>query len=187
MRRHVAGAHDAGRAVPATAAAYPDASSRRSGEASSVVGIGKRSLDLRRPVQRTDAQVGRNRVGIDDLSGIHFSRRIPYRLELAESLHEVRSVHLFEQRRLCLSVAVLARKRSVVFDDQIRPFLQKPGPVLETFLGAQIKIDPAVHQPISKMTVDRRLVSMPMQQRLEITQVSAEFFSRYGSIFPAFI
>ncbi len=43
---------------------------------------------------RVDAQ--HLAVGVDDLAGVHAVLRVPQRLELAESLHELGAVHPFQ-------------------------------------------------------------------------------------------
>src|SRR3546814_7136581 len=45
--------------------------------------------------------------------------RIPDRLELAERLHQFRAIHLRQQARAHLTVAMLAGQRAAVTEDQI--------------------------------------------------------------------
>jgi hypothetical protein len=89
---HIARAHHTAIAVVAPASANADASPCRAGEAAAVLGICEMAPDFLRPIQRTYAQVGRDREWIDHLARVHFPIGVPDRLELPKCLNEFRPV-----------------------------------------------------------------------------------------------
>src|SRR5215831_16899249 len=62
------------------------------------------------------------------LSGIHFSIGIPYRLELTKPLDQLRSEHFRQKLCACLSVPVLAGKRSPKAHAKVRRLFHKRAP-----------------------------------------------------------
>src|SRR5205085_9139322 len=74
---HVARAHHTLTAVVAATGSDAHTAAGRPGEAAAILLVREAALDLRRPVERSDAQIGRNREGIDHLPGVHLPLRIP--------------------------------------------------------------------------------------------------------------
>jgi hypothetical protein len=116
-RDHEARAHHAAARPPALA--DPDAASGRVNQAASVALKGEVGLHRRRRVARAEPQVRGDRVGVDDLAGVHLPARVPDRLELAESADQLIAEHLRQELGLRLAVAVLARDRAAMRDDQL--------------------------------------------------------------------
>src|SRR5205085_10860192 len=81
---------------------------------------------------------------------------------------------------------MLAGKRAAIAHHEVGSLFEKALPVLHALFAAQIEIDPAVHEAIAKMSVDRRLVGVRMQQRVEITQIGPELLAWDRPVLPAF-
>src|SRR5205823_936010 len=123
-----------GAASEPAAGAHADAAQGGFGEASAV----RRVLEVRaregRPVQGAQAKVLVEAIRIDELAGIHASLRVPDRLELAESLDQLRPEHPRQQLRARLAVAVLAGERPAEAHDEKGRLLHEgavgadPGP-----------------------------------------------------------
>jgi hypothetical protein len=80
--------------------------------------VGRRSgLDLRRRVAGPSRRLESDRVGIDDLAGVHLPVRVPDRLELAEGATSSRP-NISRAARPRLAVAVLAGERAAVRDHE---------------------------------------------------------------------
>src|SRR4030095_13299456 len=90
------------------AAAFPDADAaeRREREAATVVLKREMRGRLRWAVIGAEAQVLVGSVRIDDLARIHFSLRVPDRLELPERVDQLGTDHLRQELRPRLAVAV---------------------------------------------------------------------------------
>src|SRR5947207_11597947 len=79
-RRQVARAHDAVLGVMPAAFADPDAA--YCGPVPAALGReGEAGVEPRRAIIRAEAQIGGDRVGIEDLARVHHSLRVPERLE----------------------------------------------------------------------------------------------------------
>src|SRR6185437_6916027 len=78
------------------------------GEAAAVLAISKFGGDLARRVVGAELEMRVDRVGIDDLTGIHLPLRIPDALELAHGLNEFGPVLFHQKLRALLTVAMLA-------------------------------------------------------------------------------
>src|SRR5579885_129531 len=184
-RCHIARAHHALLASFPAAKADADAAPRRFRKAAVVFFIGEVVLDFRRLIGGADAQIGRDREGIDDFAGVHAARRIPDRLELAEGLDKLGAIHLLEERTARLAVAMLAGKRAAVADDEIRALVEKALPIGEASLRAQIERNPAMDEAIAEVAIDRSLIAVSMKECLEVAQIIAEHLAGHGGIFPA--
>ena len=126
---HVAGAHRP--RVLLAALADADAALGRVGEAAVVVGELEVRLDLGRVVGRAEPEVLARQIrGRPPCAGSSCCR-VPDRLELAEGPDQLGPEHLGQERRLRLAVAVLARDRAAVADDQVGRLVQELAEVLD--------------------------------------------------------
>ena len=119
------------------------------------------------------------------LARIHFIERIPDRLELGEGLDQLVAVHDRQQLAAGLPIAVLARERTAVFDDEMRRFGDKAAVLRDAFGGKKIEIDAAVHATLAEVAVKRSHVAKLLHQIVELAQVIADPIRRHGCIFPA--
>src|SRR5205814_2288356 len=104
-RRDVARAHDTVLGLVPAAFADPDAA-HRSAVPAALRREGEAGVEPRRTVIGAEAEIGGDRVRIDDFARVHHAVRIPDRLELAERLDELGAVHLDEQLGFRLTVAM---------------------------------------------------------------------------------
>src|SRR5438067_499268 len=183
-RRQVARAHDAVLGVMPAAFADPDtaycgpvpAALRREGEA---------GVEPRRTVIGAEAEIGGDRIGIDDLARVHPAVRVPDRLKLAERRDQLRTVHLDEQFGLRLAVAMLAGDRAAKAHDEIGRLAEKTPPFRDALFGAQTEIPAAMDAAIAEMAVKRGLVTVALGECVEPTQIVAGAVGRHGGILPA--
>src|SRR3546814_1516197 len=110
--------------------------------------------------------------------------RIPDRLELAERLHQFRAIHLRQQARAHLTVAMLAGQRAAVTEDQIGGLVHEAAPLADAVRRADIEVDATVNAAVTEMSVQRRLVVVAVEQFLEIAQIIADLVRRNRGIFP---
>jgi hypothetical protein len=112
-------------ALFAAAFAHTHAAQRRVRQAALI----ERELEMRLRfpwrVVGAEAKIRVELVGLDQLAGIHLPVWIPCGLELAKRLHQFWAKHFWKQLGAGLSVAVLARERSAVTDDQIGSFFDE--------------------------------------------------------------
>ena len=181
--RHVAGAHRPARRPPALADA--DAAKQRAREVPSVLPV--RELGRRRRRRAADrlAQVLGDRVSVHDLAGVHPPLGIPDLLEPPERFDQLRPVHLREQLRARLSVAVLSRERPAVGDDEIRRFVEKPPDAGGAFLRLQVEVDPRVEAALPEVAVEVAFVAVLLVEPAQVAQVRAELLRRHRRVLPA--
>src|SRR3546814_6680763 len=94
---------------------------------------------------RTTAKILIHWIRLDLLARIHALLRIPDRLELAERLHQFRAIHLRQQARAHLTVAMLAGQRAAVTEDQIGGLVHEAAPLADAVRRADIEVDATVH------------------------------------------
>src|SRR5206468_7226230 len=100
---------------------------------------------------------------------IHLSVGIPDALEPAECIHELRAEHLREKLRPRLTVAVFARQRAAVRNDERGGVLDERLVFLDAGGGLEIEIDPRVNASLSEMAVQRASIAVLLEQ---LTQVA---------------
>ena len=121
-RRDEARAHHV-HAVGLAAAADADAADRRVADLAVILRVGEGDA---RPGRRArELEVGVERARVDDLARVHLPVGVPDPLELAERLHELVAEHAREQLGARLPVAVLARERAAVGDDEVGRLLDE--------------------------------------------------------------
>ena len=182
-RRHVTGAHDARLRLAADADAH--AAPSRLGEAGIVVSISEMGLQLRWSICGSQTQVLVDAPGPHHLSRVQFPVGIPDRFELLEGAHQVFAVHARQELRLGLAVAVLARDRPAVRHHQVDRLGYKAPNFRDALGRAQVEVDARVHASLAEVTVERALVSIPIQQLLQLAQVAAQPRGRHCRVFPA--
>ena len=182
-RHHVARAHRPG--IVLAALAQADAPEHRPLEGSLVV----RKRELRRgPLRRVvgaEPEVLGRQIGVDDLARVHLAVRIPDRLELAERAHDLVAEHLRQQRAARLAVAVLARQRPAVGDDEVGGAIDELAVLADALLGFEIPIDPHVNAAVAEVTVERRVVVVLVQERPQLPQIRSQLLRRHRRIVPA--
>src|SRR3546814_13445430 len=94
---------------------------------------------------RTTAKILIHWIRLDLLARIHALLRIPDRLELAERLHQFRAIHLRQQARAHLTVAMLAGQRAAVTEDQIGGLVHEAAPLADAVRRADIEVDATVN------------------------------------------
>jgi hypothetical protein len=148
--------------LPAVADA--DAAQRRPRERVAVAGEVEVRRRVRRVVIRPQAQVRRDRVGVDHLAGVHLPIEVPDAPELAVRLHQLGGEHLRQQLGAGLAVAVLARQRAAVGDDEVGGLAHEGAELAHALGGVQVEADAAVDAALAEVPVQRRLVAVPVEQ-----------------------
>src|SRR5579871_5765140 len=92
-------------------------------------------------------------IGIDNLARIHLPVRIPGGLELAEGFHQLGTEHLGKKLGAGLSVAVLARERSTITDDEIGGFFDEASIFGDAFFRFQIEVQARVDAGMPEVSV----------------------------------
>jgi hypothetical protein len=111
VRHHEAGAHRVIlRVLTAVPAALADTDTAQGGMRKAAVIFGELEMRHRFPgtIVRAQSQVLIDPVRLDELAGIHLPIRVPDRLELTESLDQLRPEHLLKELATRLSVTMLA-------------------------------------------------------------------------------
>ena len=134
---------------------------------------------------RPEAKILGDRIRIDDLARIHLSFRVPDALEFAKRLADLCSEHLRQELGFRLSVAVLARERSAVFDDQRGRVVHERAIVRDTFGGQQIERDPGMNTALAEMAVEGAFIAMLVVKLAQFAQVRADLIGRNRGILPA--
>ena len=117
--------------------------------------------------------------------GIHPVVGVPDRLELPKRLYDLVPVHLREQLRARLAVAVLAGERAAVGDDEVCGLVEKAPPLPHAASRAQVEVDAAVHAALTEVAVEGGAVSVGVEQLLEVPEVLALTARRDGCVLPA--
>src|SRR5207249_10312959 len=101
-------------------AAFADADTSNSRKREAPVVLWKTEVRhwLRGLIVSAQTQILIDAVRIDDLAWIHQAVRIPDALELTERVYELWPEHLRQEFRFGLAVAVFARERAAVRDDE---------------------------------------------------------------------
>src|ERR1043165_9489030 len=118
-RDTIAGTHRSDAFAPA----FTDADAALRGAREAPVIVARKfevSLQFRRAIIDSIAEVLIGAISVDDFPGIHLPIGVPDRFELAKRLHQLGSEHLGKQFATRLAVAVLARERTAVADHEIR-------------------------------------------------------------------
>ena len=71
-----------------------------------------------------------------------------------------------------------------MFHDQLCRVIQEVAPVGDAALGSQIEVDAAMNQAIAEVPIHRRVVAVPIEQRLQLAQIGAESLARDRAVFP---
>src|SRR3546814_1112277 len=85
-----------------------------------------------------------------------------------------RAIHLRQQARAHLTVAMLAGQRAAVTEDQIGGLVHEAAPLADAVRRADIEVDATVNAAVTEMSVQRRLVVVAVEQFLEIAQIVAD-------------
>ena len=118
--------------------------------------------------------------GVDHFARIHLVVRIPQPLELAERVDQLLSEHFRQQRAARLAVAVFARKRSAMRDDDVGGAIDKLAIFQNAGFALEIEIHPHVHAAVAVVAVERAVVAVLAHQREERAQIRAEAIRRHG-------
>ena len=163
----------------------PDAARGRANEAPAVVGKAKVSIELLRVVIGPELQLVVERIGVDDLARVHLPEWIEDRLQLAHRLHELGAEHLHEKRAARLSVAVLARERAAVGDDEVRRLAHEALERADTVLVVEIEWHATVDETHPEVAIERGVVIEALVERVELAEVHAETLGRDGGVLPS--
>ena len=188
-RDHVARAHHVVVILPlavlAPAATDADAPEGRTREAPVVFGEAEVGLRLRGPIRRTETEMIDDRIRLDDLARVHPVERVEDRLQLAHRLHQLRAEHLHEELGTCLSVAVLARERSAVRDDEVRRVAHEATELLDAARRVQIEGHPTVDQPHAEVPVQGGVIVVRVVEPTQVPEVGTEAFGGHRRVLPA--
>jgi hypothetical protein len=182
-RDHVTRAHRP--ALGAAALADAEAALRRRREAPAVARETEVRLDPPRAVGGPEPQVRVERVGLDQLVRVQLEVRVPDRLELAECLHELRPEHLRQQLGVRLPVAVLARERAAVGEDEVGRVLHEGAEPAHALGRLEVEGDARVDAALSVVAEEDAVVAVPVEELPEVAQVRAEPLGRDGRVLPA--
>ena len=142
-------------------------------------------LELGRVIVRSQPKILAGQVRVHHLVRVHRIAGIPDRLELAEGANQLGTEHLGQERRLGLAVAVLARDRTAIRDDQVSSLVQELAEVLDPFDRLQIEVDPGVDATLAEVAVKRAAVVVLREQLAQVAQVVPHPIGWDGRIFPA--
>ncbi len=95
------------------------------------------------------------------------------------------AVHHRQEFGLGLAIAVFARQRAAVLDDQLGSLTQEAAPDLDAFNRTGVEGDARMDAAVAEVAVERGLVAMAVDQRLELPQVIAEAQRIDRGIFPS--
>ena len=101
---------------------------------------------------------------------VHRIAGIPDRLELAEGTNQIRTEHLGQECRLGLAVAVFARDRTSIRDDQVSSLVQEFAVVLDPCDRLQIKVDSGMDAALAEVAVKRAAVAVLGQQLAQVAR-----------------
>ena len=135
-----------------------------------------------------EPQVPVQRVGVDDLAGVHPVAGVEERLDLARTGPRPGRRTSWAAARRGLAVAVLAGQRAAVGDDEVGGAFDEGAVVGDAVDGAQLERDAGVHAALAEVPVQRGLVlgvAEVVEQRAEVAQVVAEPFGGDGGVLPA--
>src|SRR5687768_5318717 len=133
-----------------------------------------------------EAQIFRRLIGVDQFVRVHPVCRIPRGFELAERAHEIVAEHFRQQRAARLSVAMLARKRSAVADNEIGPAIDELRVPPDTLLAFEVEAHLHVNAAVTEMAIERGLIVEFVEQGAQIAQVWSQLLRRDGRIVPTF-
>src|SRR5436853_462988 len=113
-------------------------------------------------------------IWLDDLAGIHLPIRIPDGFKFFERLDEFRPKHLDQKFAARLPVTVFAGQGASITDDQIGRFIGKREIVFNPGAILQPEINASMHQALAEMAVKRAEISILIEQRAKIAQVTPD-------------
>src|ERR1051326_5006427 len=96
-------------------------------------------------VMGTNAQILVERIWINHLARVHLPIGVPDRLELTKGLNQLLTEHLGQEFSPRLPIAMFARKRSSIAQDQISCLLYKGTVILRPLSGFEDKINTGMH------------------------------------------
>ena len=133
-----------------------------------------------------EAQVGDDRVGVHDLSGVHLSVRVPDALELAEGLHQLR-------RRTSSAAArpATARRRARPRASRRRRARGRPprrgtcGSFAIPVGRLEVEVQPRVDAAVPEVPVEVAAVAVPLPESAQVAQIVAELLGRDRRVLPS--
>src|SRR5688572_15732837 len=126
---------------------------RRENEIEPVVRILKVCFRNRRVKVRAKPKVLVEAIRSDEFSRIHFPLGIKDLLELFESFEDLVVVHSRQEFPAGLTVAVLARKRSAITDDEVGRFLDERSELTDAVDCFKIEIQPHMDASLTEVAV----------------------------------
>src|SRR5688500_11750143 len=133
-----------------------------------------------------EAQIFRWLIGVDQFVRVHPICRVPRSFELAERAHEIVAEHFRQQRAARLSVAMLARQRSAVAENEIGPAIDELRVPPDTVLALEVEAHLHVNAAVTEMAVERRLIVVFVEQGAQLAQVWSQLLRRDRRIVPTF-
>src|SRR5690606_24410551 len=124
------------------------------------------------------------RVRVDDLARVHAPVGVPRRLELPERLHDLAAEHPRQELAPRLAIAVLARERAAVRDDEVGALLHERPEAGHAFDGLQVEGAAHVDAPLAEVAVHGVPVPVPLQERAQVAEVGAEPVRRDRGVLP---
>src|ERR1700730_5869057 len=180
---HVTWAHRA--AILLAAGAQSDASQRGPRQRAAIGGIGKMSFRFQWLVVRTQSQILRRQIRIDDLMRIQLIVWIPYSLELCESLHQFGTKHFWKQCAARLSIAMFPGKRTAVADYQICGTIDELSILSNAVFTLKIEAHTHVNATMPEMSIKRTAIVELVHQFSNVTQIAAQLFGRDRGVVPS--
>src|SRR5207302_9390629 len=101
-----------------------------------------------------EAEVLVDVVGLDDLSRVHLPFGILDRFEFAERLHQLGAEHLRQQVRARLTVAMLARERAAIRENQVGRFIEKRTKLPDPFGALKVEVVSRMNATLSEVAIE---------------------------------
>src|SRR5271157_273548 len=109
------------------------------------------------------AQIGVERVCIDNLAGIHLPVRIPNALEFPERAHDLLAKHDGQQFAARLAISMFSGERAAIVGHEFGRLLDERSVVRDPLLAGQVEGDAAMDAALAEMSIKRAIESMLVQ------------------------
>lgn len=79
---------------------------------------------------------------------------------------------------------MLAGDRAAIANHKLHRFIEKGAKGLDALGRLQIEIDASVYAALTEVTVEMALITVTIEERTQLAQISAELLGRHGRVFP---
>ena len=176
-------AHELG-ALRGDAAPDPDAALHGEAEVTPVAAEGLGRPDVETP-GRQRSEVGTHRRRGHDDARIEDAGRVPDGLELGERAAQLGAELALQQGAARPSIAMLARERAAVGDDEVRRRVDEALETLRATRPVEAEAHPQVHAALAVVAVRDGLEALLAEERPKPCQVAGQPLGRHGRVLEA--